>query len=142
MIGFPTDTLEDMKETVSLALQLKRENKKARVSHFSMFTPFPGCELHDLAVQYGLKQPDCLEKWATFHQADDNAVWLSEDIRRTAKMLSFTSAFLNDPVDSYPPFYIRILGILYRYIARQRIKSFFFHFPLELSLVKWLKLYD
>jgi len=132
MIGFPTETLEDMKKTVSLALQLKRENKRARVSHFSMFTPFPGCELHDLAIQYGLKPPDCLEKLATFHQAADNAVWLSKDIRRTAKMLSFTTPFLNDPVDSYPQLHIKLLGILYRYIARQRIKYLFFYFPLEI----------
>lgn len=40
MVGFPTETLEEMKETVSLASQIKRENKKARTSNFSIFTPY------------------------------------------------------------------------------------------------------
>jgi len=140
MVGLPTETLEDIRESVSLALQLKRENNKVRVS-FAIFTPYPGSELHDLAISHGFVPPDCLEKWATFRHTVDNAVWLSKDIRRIANMLTFTAPFLNDPVDTYPPLHIKLLGRLYRVIARQRIKHFFFHFPLEISLAKWLKLY-
>ncbi len=140
MVGFPTETLEEMKESVSLAVHLKKQNEKNKVS-FSIFTPYPGCELHNLSIDHGFLPPDCLEKWAVFRFTVDNAAWLSNEIRKVARMIAFTTPFLNERFESYSPLHIKLLGILYRYIARQRIKHFFFHFPLEISLAKWLKLY-
>ncbi|WP_089726387.1 B12-binding domain-containing radical SAM protein [Candidatus Thiosymbion oneisti] len=141
MVGLPTETLEDLRKTVSLALQLKKENRRVRIASFFIFTPVPGCELHDLAVAHGLKQPDCLGKWGAFHHSIDNTAWFSKDMQRAIRMLAFTSPFLNDPGDTYPPLYVKVLGRLYGPIARQRIKHLFFYFPLEIFLAKWLKLY-
>ncbi len=141
MVGFPTETWEDMKETISLALQLKRENEGAEISAFSLFTPYPGCELHDLAVVHGLEPPDCLEKWATFSWTADHAVWFSEEMRSTVRMLAFASTCLNDPVDTNPPFHIKLMGRLYRPLAKQRIKHLFFRYPFEISVAKWLGVY-
>ncbi len=141
MVGFPTETWEDMKASVSLALQIKRENEGAEISAFSLFIPYPGCELHDLAVVHGLEPPDCLEKWATFNYTTDHAVWFSEEMRSIVRILAFASTCLNDPVNTNPPFHVKLMGRLYRPLARQRIKHLFFRYPLEISIAKWLGVY-
>jgi radical SAM superfamily enzyme YgiQ (UPF0313 family) len=142
MVGFPTESVEDMKETVSLALQIKKENKKALVSAFNIFTPYPGCELFDLAVNRGMERPTALEQWAKFRPTIDNIAWMSNEMKRDVRMLSFASPFLNDPVETSPPLHMKILGTIYRRIARKRIKHHYYHFPLEISFAKLLGLYD
>ena len=48
MLGIPTETRQESLKTISFAKKLD-----ARWSQFTLCTPFPGTELHDLAVQEG-----------------------------------------------------------------------------------------
>ena len=131
MIGLPTETYQEMTETVDLAVQLKRENKNAMVSAFAIFTPFPGTPMHDMAVKSGFMAPASLEQWARLQFTADNAVWLSAQIRMKMKIVAFASPFLNDSHESNPPLLLRILGLLYRPLARFRMKHRFFAAPVE-----------
>ena len=142
MLGFPTETREEVKETVALALQLKRENPQAMFSAFAMFTPYPGCELHDLAVEHGLKRPSSLEEWAGFQFHIDNTAWVPREMRGMLQMLAFATPFLNEPVETHPPFLIKLLAKAYQPLARQRIAHGFFRFPLEILIAKVLRLYE
>lgn len=141
MIGFPTETIDDVNQTVSLALQLRRENPRAVVSNFAIFTPYPGSDLHGLAVRHGLQVPGRLEDWAQFHRCADNTVWLPAEMRRAARVLAFASPFLNQPVDSAAPLPVKLLGLAYRPLARQRIKRHFYGLPVEIGLARALGLY-
>jgi radical SAM superfamily enzyme YgiQ (UPF0313 family) len=64
MIGYPTETFEEIQQTINLAFRLKEENPAAQLETIALFTPLPGPEAYKLALEYGLKSPVSLEQWA------------------------------------------------------------------------------
>lgn len=143
MMGFPSETREEVNETISLALRLKEENPRAMYSGFVIFRPYPGCELHDLALQHGLERPASLEEWGEFRFHAQRTAWVPQEMRGMLKILEFTTPFLNDPIgDTNRSLPVRLLSSVYRPLARYRIRKRFFHFPLEMTVAKWLGLYQ
>lgn len=67
MAGFPTETEEDFQETIRLMNRLKQENSRAVIWKINKYTPYPGTELFDLAVQNGFKPPERFEEWSHLH---------------------------------------------------------------------------
>ena len=67
MAGFPTETREDIEKTIRLMGQLKQENPQAVIWKINTYTPFPGTDLFDLAVQNGFRPPRLLEEWSRIH---------------------------------------------------------------------------
>ena len=63
MAGFPTETGEDIQKTTELIRRLKEDNPKAIVWKIHQYTPYPGTELFDLAVEHGFKPPERFEDW-------------------------------------------------------------------------------
>lgn len=68
MVGFPTETYEEVMMTVDLALKIIEENKNSYVAGLYVFTPYLGTELYDMAVLNGLKPPQELEGWIDFYR--------------------------------------------------------------------------
>ncbi len=64
MAGFPTETEEDLRETLRLMNRLKMENPRAVLWKINQYTPYPGTEMFDLAVQNGFKPPERFEDWS------------------------------------------------------------------------------
>jgi anaerobic magnesium-protoporphyrin IX monomethyl ester cyclase len=64
MAGFPTETEEDLQETMMLAKRLKEDNPKAIVYRINQYTPYPGTELFDLAVKNGFRPPEKFQDWS------------------------------------------------------------------------------
>ncbi|MBN1546412.1 MAG: B12-binding domain-containing radical SAM protein [Syntrophaceae bacterium] len=64
MAGFPSETEEDVRKTIELMRQLKRENPTAIIWKINTYTPYPGTELFDFAVQHGFKPPQRFEDWS------------------------------------------------------------------------------
>ena len=52
IIGFPTETKQEITETIDLALRLQKENPNAYTLLFP-FTPIMGTDFFDLAIKYG-----------------------------------------------------------------------------------------
>jgi radical SAM superfamily enzyme YgiQ (UPF0313 family) len=132
--GFPTETEEEVKKSISLALKLGEENPKAYAT-FYLFTPYPGVPLFDLAVESGFKPPDDLEGWADYSFSDwyfKYPSWLSHERIKMLDALSFTSRFANRniryKIKSRP---MKFLFELYHPIARFRFKHTFYHLSLE-----------
>lgn len=142
MVGLPTESIEDVKKTISLALKIKKENKNAMGSFFSIFTPYPGCELFELSKREGLKVPSSLEGWAGFHYEVNNSTWMSEKMKKIIEMLAFTSSFINDKFETTPKPIIELLSKFYRPIARYRFKNLFYQLPFEIMLANKLGLYE
>lgn len=146
MIGFPTETKEDLNESVSLALRLLDENPKADTS-FNIYTPFPGTELFDVTVRHGLRVPERIEDWAAFNYRNltQGAPWLSAEMRHIVEMLDFCVFFIGkrpflEPYEKTSP-WVSLLCNLYAPLAKMRVKHFWGQFPVEIKLAKLLGLY-
>ena len=57
MIGFPTETKEEIKMTCKMIIKLKEENPRAQVHGISVYTPYPGTPLYELAIKHGFSPP-------------------------------------------------------------------------------------
>lgn len=94
MMGFPGETIEDVTETVDLALALLDENPEASVAGFYVFVPYPGAELYALAVRDGFREPETLEGWSAFNRQHLESPWIQEH-RDLFEMLLFSSKFID-----------------------------------------------
>ncbi len=76
MMGFPTETYDEVMQSVDLSLRLLKENPKAQLSGFYVCVPYPGTDLFDLAIKEGFTIPDSLEGWASFNRQHLNTPWI------------------------------------------------------------------
>lgn len=146
MIGYPTETLEELRSTVKLFTRLITENPRAYKS-VNTYAPFPGTELYDLAVAQGLKPPARLEEWFSFSYRHLGAggSWLPERMRKSVQMLDFCSFFVGER-GYINPFkntsrLASAVARAYAPIARMRVKNLFYQMPLEIMAAKRLGLY-
>ena len=134
MMGFPTETEEDLTESVSLSFKLLNENPKADI-FFNIYTPFPGTELLDMTVKHGLRVPERVEDWVSFNYRNltQGAPWLSKEMRHLIEMLDFCTLFMGkrpfrEPYEKTSPL-VSLLCNLYAPLAGMRVKHFWGQFP-------------
>lgn len=72
MVGFPEETLTEVSDTLRLMDRLLDENPDAFVYNCSLFSPYPGTPLYDVAVGAGWTPPSRLEDWVTAEFKDLN----------------------------------------------------------------------
>ncbi len=90
MIGFPTETKEEILQTIAFAKELDVD-----VAQFMVATPFPGTELWDIAKKHGTVNED----WSTFtfyapHAAPYSSKELSGEEITALYKRAFTSFYL------------------------------------------------
>lgn len=146
MMGMPTETPDELADSIRLAEQLVDENPRACKS-FNIYTPYPGTELYHVALQYGLKEPERLEDWASFNyrRLALDAPWVPPETRKLIEGLDFPLMFLGKghfviPYKKTNPMVVA-LGRLYHPIAMYRIKHLDVRFPIETKVVKALGLF-
>ncbi len=146
MMGFPTETKEELAETINLALRLLEVNSKADAS-FNIYTPFPGTELFEMALKHGLRFPEKIEDWYafTYRNPPQGAAWLSEEMRRLVEVMDFCTFFMGrrpfrKPYEKVSPV-VSFFSKIYAPIAQQRLKHLWIGFPIEVKLAKILGLY-
>ncbi|MEW6490792.1 MAG: radical SAM protein [Thermodesulfobacteriota bacterium] len=146
MMGLPTETREELGESIALAVRLTDENTRA-VKTFNIYTPYPGTELYGRCVELGLEGPECLEDWAEFNfrNVSERSRWVSRDMRRLVEALDFPLMFLGKghfvaPYKRTHPLVVA-LARLYYPLARYRVTRLDARFPLETKLVKALGLF-
>ena len=131
--GFPTETEEEIKDTIKLALRLVKDNKNAYTS-FNVYMPYPGVELWNLAKEHGVYEPKSLEEWITVDQDNvfDNLPWLDYRRKEMIKNLVFTSNFANKNIKyKIGKKYLKFLFDLYYPIAKLRFKYNIYQFPVD-----------
>ncbi len=64
IIGYPTETFDEINQTIELGFRLKKENPAAQLETMAVYTPLPGTPDFRLATQHGLQPPRSLEEWA------------------------------------------------------------------------------
>ena len=141
IVGFPTETKQERMDSVDLALQLQKENPNAYTLFFP-FTPIMGTDFFNLAVKYGFKKPQSLEKWVNLRVEDwleKYPSWLSKKDINEIEAIGFVSYFANKNVAyKFARPLLKILLLLYNPIAKFRFRNKFFRFPIELRLRKFL----
>lgn len=67
MIGFPTESFDEINQTIELAKRLITDNPQAHLETMATYTALPGTPLFDTAVKMGLRPPENLEGWANWN---------------------------------------------------------------------------
>jgi radical SAM superfamily enzyme YgiQ (UPF0313 family) len=100
IIGFPTETDEEMESTIDFALDLERVNPNAYCFVFN-FLPIVGTPFFHDAVQQGFKAPTTLEGWAEMDFQKwmrHYSGWHKPEKIRKLEAIAFTSYFHNTNV--------------------------------------------
>jgi len=88
IIGFPTETVAEIRETLALMKQLRQENPLCLPPFLNIYAPYPGTPLYPLAIEQGFIAPCDLEGWSQITWNCANAPWLGEDVRNEMSELS------------------------------------------------------
>ncbi|MEI8011656.1 MAG: radical SAM protein [Candidatus Omnitrophota bacterium] len=100
MVGYPTETFDDINQTIDLAFRLKKENPAAQLETMAIYTPLPGTPDFKLALDHGLKPPESLEGWADWIFDDydlkgQRSPWFSREERVALGNISYMSILAN-----------------------------------------------
>ena len=100
IIGYPTETFEDINQTIDLAFRLKKENPNCQLETMAIYTPLPGTPDFQLALDHGLHPPESLEGWADwiFDDYDTEGLrnpWFSAKERQYLGNISYMSILAN-----------------------------------------------
>lgn len=130
IIGYPTETLEETKQSRDLILRLISENPSCFVIPLNKPRPLPKTELMDMAVQLGYVSPKTLEEWGKYdvEAYDYNPAWLSPRHNAFIRMMFLSMYFLDNKIlrlnasRSLTFRIIQLLSRLYRPIALLRFR--------------------
>jgi len=100
LIGYPTETFDEINRTIDLIYRLKRDNPDAQFETIAIFTPLPGTVSYDLSLQHGLVPPQSLEEWSDWIFDDydlegKKLPWYNKNERMWIGNISYTSILAN-----------------------------------------------
>lgn len=93
IIGFPTETIEEIHQTIGLINRLMEDNENVEPPFVNIYTPYPGTPIFDLAVNQGFIPPNSLEGWANINWNQPNNSISDEKIRQ--EICHVSNKFLN-----------------------------------------------
>ena len=139
MGGFPTETVDEVKDTIRLMAHLVRENPQAYTTPVQLYSPYPGTELFDYCVEQGMRVPQDLEDWADSGWEHIDYSWLTPDQEAFLQRAAYFTFFLDgktvpESIRSAP---LRLVAKLYGWLVRARISLDFYAAMPEVGLIKW-----
>ena len=132
MIGFPYETIGDIKKTFLFAIKLLLQEKNTYVSIMKL-APMPGTQILEDCIKRGFKRPEKLEDWiniSTFW--DSPSSWIDNDVQFFMKKYKYmfalgASHYMNIPFRDY------LIGLFGR-LLRYRLKKNYYKFNIEEKL--------
>lgn len=130
LMGVPTETLDELKLTRDLMLQLVDDHPNCLIFPPNKFRPLPGTELYTVAErEWGYRMPQSLAEWADIEvEGKANAAWYPRAMERFFNLILITSYFIDNKVMKVTRGrtaffkFARILNRLYRPIALFRLR--------------------
>ena len=146
LVGMPTETMEDLRETGLFMLKLMKENPNAIMYPPNKMIPYPGGKAYDEAVKRGYKTPETPDDWLNMDQEGEvYQPWYTPEKNRYMKVLQIATYALSNwerfLVDRprWLQTTFKILKSIYKPIARFRLKYFVTQFFIEEQLMKMIK---
>jgi len=141
IIGTPSETVAEVKQTTRLLAQLIKENPRCFIFQPNIFRVVPGSVLGETAKTMGYKAPANLDEWIKAEiEQSISSPWLSADIKEQIEMLQVTAYFVDQKAalllktGSIKDRLIKFASKLYQPIARFRFKSGFSGLLIEAKL--------
>ena len=94
LMGIPGETMDDVEASVELALRLREENPRSEIAGFYTYSPYPGTELYELAIEEGFQPPQTLEGWSRMSRHHRATPWVAEG-KDCFETLTLTSKFVD-----------------------------------------------
>ncbi|MAH03441.1 hypothetical protein CMI39_01500 [Candidatus Pacearchaeota archaeon] len=141
VVGFPTETKEDVKLTLNSALKLLKENPNAEINGVYCYTPYPGTPLYNNLGKFGFIPPKSIEGWIEYSGDKIKTPWVDSKEKKRLSNIQFASYFLNQKGSNLLDVKktIKILSKLYEPIARARFKFNFFNLMIEHKFLSFYK---
>lgn len=150
MAGFPTETFDEIDQTIDLMTWLKANNPAAQLETLSTFCAMPGTEMWGEAIKHGMTPPQKLDDWVNwrfdeYDQSGTRNPWLSPRDRQTLGNLVYLSIMANvapNLLKSYSGFKgaaIRAAYTLPQKYFYWRFKTKSYRFMPELRAIKYLR---
>lgn len=94
MVGFPKEKIGDIWQTTDLMREIKKINPYSRIPAWRIFTPFPGTDLYQAAVENGWDPPQNLEEWANYDFNTIKMPWLNKQKEKIIENVAYLAKFL------------------------------------------------
>ncbi|KAF0225584.1 MAG: hypothetical protein FD176_270 [Rhodospirillaceae bacterium] len=145
IMGVPTETLAELKQTGQLMLQLVKDHPNCIIFPPNKFRPLPGTELHEVASkQWGYQMPGTLSEWANIEvEASAKAGWYEPGVERMFNLMLIASYFIDNKVarltTGKTTFFklARLANRLYRPFALFRLRHSISFGLIEYRLYRW-----
>ncbi|MFH1894765.1 MAG: radical SAM protein [Patescibacteria group bacterium] len=149
MGGFPTETYDELMQTIECMLRVKKDNPNAQVESMCIYTPYPQTDLWPLAMKHGLKPPQKLEEWGDwgFHDFNERRnPWLKPAERRRLGNITYISSLasvvdnltnsISNPVKRIlTKVIVKPMSSYYRWRFNHKL----FNWLPELTLIRWVR---
>ena len=139
MSGFPDETEDHVRETVSLIFRLRKDNPAAVTGNVKPFICYPGTALYERAGEMGLVSPGRLEDWAgqVWQRYDELDVpWTTRARRRFLVHLYYYTLLMNPEYMFIQSDVYAALSSVLRPLTEWRVRHLRFGWPFEVWLMK------
>lgn len=139
MGGFPTETVDEVQDTIRLMARLVRDNPQAYTTPVQLYSPYPGTDLFDYCVEQGMPVPQDLEGWAESGWEHIDYSWLAPGEEAFLQRAAYFTFFLDGKTvpESTRSAPLRLVAKLYGWLVRARISLDFYAAMPEVGLIKW-----
>jgi radical SAM superfamily enzyme YgiQ (UPF0313 family) len=151
MIGFPTETFDEINQTVDLMIRLKQDNTEAQFETIAPYTALPGTPMYPLSLQMGLRPPTNLMGWHTW-VIDDYDIegrkipWFNLKGRKRIGNLCYISmlsyAVLNaigGIKNIYLRYALKVIFLPLAFYYRFRLEKKRYRFSMDLRTIRFLR---
>lgn len=130
IVGFPEESDASFQASLNMAAELRAMDHKFQTPIF-YFKPYPGSEITRQVEANGFQLPRSIQDWAEFDYIGSSGPWVSDEKFRLVERFKFYNRLAWLPGKS-------ALWPLKR-MARWRLKSMRFGFPVEKRVVEWVR---
>jgi radical SAM superfamily enzyme YgiQ (UPF0313 family) len=143
MIGFPGETLEDVRLTMRLIDELKGLSRDRVRTTISILSPYPGTPIFNTALEHGLHPPTSLEEWGNWNfSSSENTPWFDREYREFLEAVANSARVMDAKFEmsTNPAILAKNLArSLFVTSARVRWKYKYFKFPFEWKVWSYIQ---